>query len=134
MLESYSDGLPRFITDFWKANSITAHDSYPYCVDNIVTARYVTKLDLLKGYWQVPLTERASNMSAFVTSDDSLQYTVMAFRMCNAPATFQRLINKLLSGLSTCNAYLDDLVAYTGTWQDHLQPHAKYFTVQTKQP
>lgn len=59
------------------------------CVDCVGSARFVTKLDLLKDYWQVPLTEWAKEISAFVTSDNFLQYTVMAFGMRNAPARFQ---------------------------------------------
>lgn len=126
LLETKSDGSSRFITDFRKVNSVTIPDAYPLpriedCVYNIGAAKYVTKLDLLKGYWQVPLTERASNISAFVTPDDFLQYTVMAFGMCNAPATFQRLINTVLRGIPNCSAYLDDLVVYTETCQEHLQ-------------
>ena len=49
------------------------------CVDPVGTAKFVSKLDLLKGHWQVPLTERASEKNAFVTPDCFLQYTVMAF-------------------------------------------------------
>lgn len=62
---------------------------------------------------KVPLTDRAKDISAFVTPDNFLQYTVMAFGMRNAPATFQRLVNIVLSGLSGCEAYLDDLVIYS---------------------
>ena len=90
-------------------------------MDNLGTAKYVSKLDLLKGYWQVPLTDRASEISAFVTPDHFLQYTVMAFGMCNAPATFQRLVNLVLAGVANCNAYLDDLIVYTTTWEGHMQ-------------
>ena len=126
LLEAKSDGSPRFITDFRKVNAVTVPDSYPLprmedCVDNLGTAKFVSKLDLLKGYWQVPLTERASQISAFVTPDYFLQYTVMAFGMCNAPATFQRLVNSVLAGLSNCNAYLDDLIVYTTAWEEHIQ-------------
>ena len=57
------------------------------CVDNVGSARYVSKLNILKGYWQVPLTAQASDISAFLTPDDFLQYKVLAFGMRNAPAT-----------------------------------------------
>lgn len=108
--------------------SVTKPDCYPLprmedCVDRVSGAKFVTKLDLLKGYWQVPLTDRAK-IAAFVTPDDFLQYTVMAFGMRNAPATFQQLMNVVLSGLSFSEAYLDDLVVYSNSLVedvDHLQ-------------
>ncbi len=68
----------------------------------------------------MPLTARASDISAFVTPDSFAQYCVMAFGMRNAPATFQRLINMVLSGVPNCNAYLDDLVIYSSDWSDHV--------------
>lgn len=105
---------------------MTRLDCYPLprmedCVDHVGATRFVSKLDLLKGYWQVPLMERAQEISAFVTPDDFLQYTVMAFGMCNAPATFQRLMKVVLSGLPFCEAYLDDLVVCSATWTEHVQ-------------
>ncbi|KAL1270899.1 hypothetical protein QQF64_029915 [Cirrhinus molitorella] len=60
------------------------------CVDSVGSARFVSKLDLLKGYWQVPLTSRASEISAFVTPDCFLQYKAMVFGLRNAADTFQR--------------------------------------------
>ena len=100
LLEAKSDGSPRFITDFRKVNAVTVRDSYPLpcmedCIDNLGAANFVSKLHLLKGYWQVPLTDRAREISAFVT-DHFCQYNVMAFGMCNAPATFQRLVNTVV--------------------------------------
>lgn len=68
----------------------------------------------------MPLTARASEISAFVTADDFLQYSVMAFGMRNAPATFQRLMQQVLSGVKNCDAYLDDVVVYSSSWETHL--------------
>lgn len=90
------------------------------CIDNLGSAKFVTKLDLLKGYWQVPLTLHAAEISAFVTPDNFLQYKVMAFGLRNAPATFQRIVNIVLAGVPNCNAYLDDLVVYSSDWHEHL--------------
>ncbi|KAG7514240.1 hypothetical protein JOB18_028375 [Solea senegalensis] len=98
------------------------------CVDNVGNANYVSKLDLLKGYWQVPLTKRTSEISAFVTPDQFLQYNVMAFGLCNAPATFQRLVNQVLSDIPNCCAYLDDLGVYTSTWDEHMKILRQVFT------
>ncbi|XP_076863849.1 uncharacterized protein LOC143516142 [Brachyhypopomus gauderio] len=120
------DGSFRLCTDYRRLNAITVTDSFPLpriddCVDAIGDARFVTKLDLLKGYWQVPLTPRASELSAFVTPDAFLQYTVMPFGLKNAPATFQRLVNGVFANLPGCTAYLDDVVVYSWDWISHLQ-------------
>ena len=98
------DGTFRFCTDYRMLNSKTKSDSFPMpriddCIAHIGGAKYVSKLDLMKGYWQVPLTERAKTLSAFVTPDGFYQYKVMPFGMKNSPATFQRLINTITSGL-----------------------------------
>lgn len=69
---------------------------------------------MLKGYWLVPLTSQASDISAFVTTDNFLQYKAMAFGLRNAPATFQRLVNIVLRDVPNCNAYLDYMVLYEG--------------------
>ncbi|TWW59234.1 Retrovirus-related Pol polyprotein from transposon 17.6 [Takifugu flavidus] len=125
LLDKKSDGSPRFCTDFRKVNSVTVSDAHPLpliddCIDEIGPARYASKLDLLKGYCQVPLTPRASEISAFVTQDSFLQYTVMPFGLCNAPATFQRLVNKVLGDVPHCKAYLDDIVVYSDDWTSHM--------------
>ncbi len=72
-----SDKSDRFCDDFRKVNSVTKPHCYPLprmedCVDRVGSAWYVTKLDLLKGYWKVPLTDRAKEISAFVTPDGFL--------------------------------------------------------------
>lgn len=125
LLTPKSDGTPRFCTDYRKVNAVTVADSFPLprmedCIDNIGPATFISKLDLLKGYWQVPLTPRASDISAFVTPDHFMQYTVMAFGMKNAPATFQRLMQLVLGDVPQCNVYLDDVVIHTATWEEHV--------------
>ena len=95
------DGTFRFCTDFRKLNAVTRADSYPlprieHCIDQVGKEKYVTTFDLLKSYWQIPLTERAS---AFVTPEGLYQYRVMRFGMQNAPATFQRMINQIVGDI-----------------------------------
>ncbi len=128
-----ADGTSRFCTDYRKVNKLTKADSYPLprmddCIDRIGSAKFVTKLDLLKGYWQVPLTERASEISAFATPDAFLQYKILAFGLKNAPATFQHLMNRILANVQNCEAYLDDVVCYSTTWNDHLKTLEEVFT------
>ena len=90
------------------------------CIDRIGHTRYISKFDLLKGYWQVPLTERAKDVSAFATPDGLYQYCVMPFGMKNAPATFQRMINGVIVGLEGCEAYIDDVMVHSNTWDEHI--------------
>lgn len=119
------DGTYHFCTNYRKVNAATIPDCYPLprmedCIDNLGSAQFVSKLDLLKGYWQVPLTSQASEISAFFTPDYFLQYSVMPFGMRNAPAPFQRLVNIVLAGVPKWNVYLDDLVVYSSSWSEHI--------------
>ena len=112
----------RMCTDYRKLNAVTKTDSYPMpriddCIDKIGHSKYITKFDLLKGFWQIPLTDRAKECSAFVTPNGLYQYKVMPFGMKNSPATFQRLINMIINGLENCDAYIDDVIIYNDTWR-----------------
>ena len=103
------DGTFRMCTDYRKVNSVTKTDSFPVpriddCIYKTGQANYVTKFDLLKGFWQIPHRDRAKESSAFVTPDGFYQYKVMPFGMKNSPATFQRLINMIITGLDNCKA------------------------------
>ena len=116
----------RMCTDYRKVNILTKSDNFPIpriddCIDKIGQAKFVTKCDLLKGFWQVPLTERAKEVSAFVTADGLFQYKVMPFGMKNSPATFQRLINIVVCDIEGCEAYIDDIIIYSETWEEHLR-------------
>ena len=103
------------------------------CIDQIGNAIYISKFDLLKGYWQVPLTERAKEVSAFVTLDGLFQYNVMAFGVKNAPATFQRMINSVIQGIDGCAAYIDDVILFSDTWEGHIAIMRKLFERLSKE-
>ena len=114
------DGSYPVCTDYRKVNSVTKTDTFPIprmedCIDKVGKAKYVTKFDLLKGFWQVPLTDRAKEISAFVTPYGLYQYKVMPFGMKNSPASFQRLINKVIADLEGCEAYIDGVIIYSDT-------------------
>ena len=80
------DGSYRMCTDYRKGNNLSKTDTFPIqrmddCIDKSGNSRYITKFDLLKGFWQIPLTERAKETSAFVTPDGLYHYKVMPFGM-----------------------------------------------------
>ena len=128
------DGGFRFCTDFRKVNDKTKSDSFPIpriadCIDQIGNAKFVSMFDMLKGYWQVPLTQRAREISAFVTPSGLYQYKVMPFGMKNAPATFQRMVNKLVRDIDGCEGYIDDVVIYCDNWSDHIRQIKRFFQI-----
>ena len=128
------DGGFRFCTDFRKVNDKTKSDSFPIpriadCIDQIGNAKFVSTFDMLKGYWQVPLTQRAREVSAFVTPSGLYQYKVMPFGMKNAPATFQRMVNKLVRNIDGCEGYIDDVVIFSDNWSDHIRQIERFFQI-----
>lgn len=125
LLVKKSDSTFRPCTDYRKVNNVTKADLYPLprmedCIEQVGSAKYVSKFDLLKGYWPVPLTKRACEIAAFITPSGLFSYTVMPFGLRNAPATFQRLMNRVVSGLEGCAVYLDDMVVYSDSWEEYV--------------
>ncbi|XP_041440518.1 uncharacterized protein LOC121400717 [Xenopus laevis] len=120
------DGSWRFCNDFRKLNAISKFDTYPMprvdeLIDRLGTARYLTTLDLTKGYWQIPLSQTAKEKTAFVTPEGAIQYRMMPFGLQNAPATFQRAMDKILKPhRQWAAAYLDDVIIHSPDWDSHL--------------
>ena len=91
-------------------------------LDQIGNAKYITTLDLAKGYWQVPMADEDREKTAFSSPMGLYQFTVMPFGLSGAPETFQRMIDQNLRGLSEfVEVYLDDVVIYSSNWMEHLQ-------------
>ena len=121
------DNSIRFVIDYRKVNNVTVADAIPLprvddLIDRVRNANFITKIDLLKAYRQVPLTERSKLISAFVTPFGLYQWRFMSFGLRNAPATFPKLVEKLLSGFqSFSGAYLDDIIVFSDTWEEHMR-------------
>ena len=80
------DRTYRMCTDYRKVYNLSKTDTFPITriddyIDKIGNSKYITKFDILKGFWQIPLTERAKEISAFVTPDGYYHYKVMPFGM-----------------------------------------------------
>lgn len=120
------DGSTRFCMDFRALNDISTFDAYPIprvddLIERLGEAEYITTLDLTKGYWQVPLRESDKQKTAFATEDGLYEFNVLPFGLHGAPATFQRLMNVILAPFPTFSAaYLDDIVIFSKTWNEHL--------------
>jgi Reverse transcriptase (RNA-dependent DNA polymerase) len=83
-----------------------------YIIDKVGQAKFMTKFDLSQGYWQIPVDPDSIPLSAFCTPHGWFQWKVMSFGLGNVPASFERLVKHVLSGLEafTCS-YLDDIIS-----------------------
>ena len=112
--------------DYQRLNAMTQFDVYLMprkddILDQMGQARYITTLDLAKGYWQVPVTEEDCLKTAFITPRGLCQLKMMSFGLCGAPAMFQCMMDQVIRGMHKfASAYLDDLIIFSTTWEDHL--------------
>ncbi|XP_068229909.1 uncharacterized protein [Palaemon carinicauda] len=116
----------RMCTDYRRVNSVTVKDAYPLpriadIIDSVSNSKYLTQIDLLKGYYQIKLTDRTREISAFITPFGLFEYRVLPFGMTNAPATFQRMVHEVTRGLEGVYVYLDDIVIASISWDEHLK-------------
>ena len=123
------DGQIRFCIDFRKLNQRTKKDSYgiPRVEDTLHMlsgSKYFSKLDLKSGYWQVELAEEDKEKTAFqVGGLGFFECNRMPFGLCNAPATFQRLMERCMGdmNLRDCLIYLDDIIIFSRDIDSHLE-------------
>ena len=122
------DGSWRFCVDYRKLNELTLKDSYPLphiddTFDTLAGAQYFCALDLASGYWQVEMEKRDKAKTAFVTKQGLYQFKVMPFGLCNAPATFERLMEMVLKGYlwKRCMVYIDDVIVFGESFDQTLE-------------
>ncbi|XP_068208701.1 uncharacterized protein [Palaemon carinicauda] len=125
VLVKKENGQDRLCFDYRKVNDLTVADNFPLpriedCIDKIGNTKYISELDLFKGYWQVPLTENAREISAFITPEGLFKCKVMPFGMRNAASTFLRMMWMITNGLKGCVVYLDDIIIFRDNWKDHV--------------
>ena len=121
-------GQRGFFVDFRRLNDVTRKDAYPLPrieenLDTLQGAQYYSTLDLISGFWQVEVDPKDRDKTAFTVGGGGLfRYLTMPFGLCNAPATFQRLMENVLAGLQWEIAvlYIDDIIVFADTVDAHL--------------
>ena len=127
VLVKKKDGSTRFCVDYRKVNDLRRKDVYPIpriddTLDMLSGAKYFSTLDLASGYWQVPVEEKDRDKTAFTTHIGLFRFNRMPFGLCNAPSTFERLMEQVLKGLQwqVCLLYLDDIIIFSQDVNEHL--------------
>ena len=121
-------GEIRLCVDYRRLNAVTRKDSFPLprideSLDALGGARFFSTLDLASGYYQVEMAETDKAKTAFICPFGLYHFNRMPFGLTNAPATFQRLMNQVMSDFifSCLLVYLDDLLVYSSTFEKHLK-------------
>ena len=120
------DGTARLCIDFKAINAITT--PLPFymprveeVLERVGKSRVISKINLTKGYYQVPMHPEDIEKTAFICHEGKYEFLRMPFGVRNAPAVFQELMQKLFRGCqSFCSPYMDDLVIYSESWGEHV--------------
>ena len=120
------DGSNRICVDYRKLNKVTISDPEPMrtsedLFQQLGKSKFFSKIDLSKGYWQIPVAEEDIFKTAFVTPDGTYEFLRMPFGMKNSGATLVRGMREVLSGISGVESYIDDLIVFSRDWETHLR-------------
>ena len=119
------DGGVRICLDFRAVNAITQPDPYQMplieeILDTLAEAKFISKIDLNKGFHQIPISDCDIPKTAFCTPWGKYEFTMMPFGLRNGPAVFQRLMDKILhKDQDISRVYIDDIAVFSSTWEEH---------------
>ena len=131
VLTSKKDQSSRFCVDYRTLNDNTVKDTYPIpnvqdLLDGFQGSKWFSQVDLAAGYWGIQIHEEDCQKTAFAVPSGKFEFIRMPFGLCNAQATFQRAIDNIMSevqelGFQGISAYVDNIVIYTETLEEHLE-------------
>ena len=131
------DGTNRVTVDFRVANRfcqlspepmVNPHDIFA----KLNKAKFFSKFDMTKGFWQIPMKKEDIPKTCFVTPDGSWEFLMMPFGPKNSGSTFVKMMRKLVFGMTGIDHYIDDCLIYSETWEEHVKT-IKEFLERVKQ-
>ena len=127
LLVKKKDQGMRFVCDFRGLNDVTKKDNYPLphirdVIDKMDGSKFFSTLDAAAAYWSMPLREEDKEKTAFSAPRGKYEFNVTPYGLCNAGASYQRLMDACLSGLPPDRilAYMDDIAIFSPTFEEHL--------------
>ena len=126
------DGSQKFCVDFRNLNAATIKNNFAMPriherLDSLNGCRFFTVLDLTAGYWQFKMSNESKKWTAFKTQMGVFEFERMPFGLCNAGATFQRVMDSMLRCLDFTSAYIDDIIVASKSFDEHLSHLEKVF-------
>lgn len=128
------DRTIRFCVDFWRLNRVIMFDPEPMpnpedLFAKLKKGKYLSKIDLAKGYWQIPMSEQSKDYTAFVTPEAQYRLLFMPFGLVVAPAIFTHMMRKLFANVPNVVSFIDDICCYSETWTEHLMTLETIFKI-----
>ena len=134
LLVKKPDGSARFVLDFRKLNQITEFDAEPIPDPELLFSKlegkkFFSKLDLAKGYWQIPMRECDKPKTAFQTPQGLFHFVKMPFGLSTAPSTFARMMRMLDLEEHDAFNFFDDILIASDDWDEHMKCLDQVLTV-----
>lgn len=125
VLVKKKDESMRFTIDYRLLNDITKKDAYPIpdiqtILDKLEGSDFYSFIDVASAYWCVPVRGEDIDRTVFSTHWGQFEMLVMPFGLCNAPRTYQRIMDQALAKASNTETYIDDCLVYSKGFRNHL--------------
>lgn len=126
------DGTSRLCCNYNQLNKVTVFDPEPMMSNEEVFnklsgSKIYSKFDFSKGYWQIPMAEESKDLTTFICANGMFKFNVMPFGLVNSASSYNRLMRKVLAETRNLESYVDDVLAHTEGWDEHLRTLREFF-------